>query len=178
MLADPRYSQLVLINPARCGSGSITSGSAARWNASLSLLPAALEIVNVKAMVIGEYNPSGMPEQLAARVSWIDVDGLSMWRDERFKALLAGANTGVIFLGGAWLEEEVLIAALKGAGLGYDLRLLADLSIARLEADRPLVLDRLAQHGVLAATLRQAVLEWACVLNDSDIKLRVQRLLS
>jgi hypothetical protein len=42
----------------------------------------------------------------------------------------------VIFLGGAFLEEDVFIAALEGVRFGYDVRLLTDLSMARREAER------------------------------------------
>jgi hypothetical protein len=57
-------------------------------------------------------------------------------------------------------------------------RLLADLSVARSEADRSLVLDRLALHGVLTTTVRQALLEWAVCLDDPDSMQRVIKLLS
>jgi nicotinamidase-related amidase len=90
-------------------------------------------------------------------------------------ASLAASNVGVIFLGGAWLEEEVFIAALEGVRFGYDVRVLADLSAARVETDRSLVLDRLALHGVLATTVRQTLLEWAVCLDDPILK---QQLLS
>jgi hypothetical protein len=57
-------------------------------------------------------------------------------------------------------------------------RLLADLSIARIETDRTLVLDRLALHGVPAVTVRQALLEWATSLEDPILKQKVQQLLA
>lgn len=91
---------------------------------------------------------------------------------------LAASNVGAVFLGGAFLEEEVFIAALEGVKLGYDVRLLANLSMARHEGDRPLVLDRLALHGVLATTVRQALLEWAVCRDDPDLKQRFLTLLS
>jgi hypothetical protein len=119
-----------------------------------------------------------LPEGLDKIVSVLDLDGLSLWNDLQFTNSLAASDVGVIFLGGAWLEEEVFITALEGAKLGYDVRLLADLSIARLEGDRPLVFDRLALHGVLTMTVRQALLEWAVCLDDPALKLRVRQLLS
>lgn len=94
------------------------------------------------------------------------------------RCCLVAADVGVIVLGGAWLEEEVFITALEGVRLGYDVRVLADLSIARLEVDRSLVLDRLALHGVLAMTVRQALLEWAVCLDDPVVKQKVRLLLS
>jgi hypothetical protein len=178
MLADPRYSRLVLINPARGESGAVSTEFAARWRESPSLLQPAFEILGVGVHAIGEYDSALLPEALAPSMTRLDGDGLSLWRNERFTASLAASNIGVMFLGGAFLEEEVFIAALEGVRLGYDVRLLADLSVARREMDRSLVLDRLALHGVLATTVRQALLEWAVCLDDPILKQRVLELLS
>jgi nicotinamidase-related amidase len=101
-----------------------------------------------------------------------------LWCDQQFTASLLALNVGVVFLAGAWLEEEIFIAALEGVRLGYDVRVLADLTAARVETDRSLVLDRLALHGVLATTVRQTLLEWAVCLDDPILKQRVRQLLS
>jgi hypothetical protein len=178
MLADPRHSRLVLINPARDGSHAASGEFVARRRESLALLPAASEILGVGVHAIGEYDAALLPAELAHSISPLEGDGLSLWRNERFTSSMATSNVGVIFLGGAFLEEEVFIAALQAATLGYDVRLLADLSVARCEADRSLVLDRLALHGVLATTVRQALLEWAVCLDDPVLKQRVLELLS
>lgn len=178
MLADPRCSRLVLINPARVEPGPGSAECAARWRESLSLLPAAFEILGVGVHAIGEYDSAQWPEALVRSVAPLDGDCLSLWRNERFAASMAASNMGFVFLGGAFLEEEVFIAALEGVKLGYDVRLLADLSMARRESDRSLVLDRLALHGVLTTTIRQALLEWAVCLDDSILKQRVLELLS
>jgi hypothetical protein len=178
MLADPRHSRLVLINLARGEASAASVELAARWRESLSLLPAAFEILGIGMHAIGEYDSAQLPEALARSVTPLDGDGLSLWRNEGFTATLVASNAGVIFLGGAFLEEEVFIAALEGVRLGYDVRLLADLSMARREADRLLVLDRLALHGVLTTTVRQALLEWAVRLDDASLTQRVLKLLS
>ena len=81
-------------------------------------------------------------------------------------------------IGGRADSHAKVIAALEGARLGYDVRVLADLTVARVEADRSLVLDRLALHGVLATTVRQTLLEWAICLDDPILKQRVLQLLS
>jgi hypothetical protein len=174
MLADPHHSRIVLINLARGGQAEF----GARRNAALTLLPACREIFAVGLTAIGEYDPTQLAGEVVHSITPLDVNGLCLWRDQRFTASLAASDIGVIFLGGAWLDEEVLMAALEGVKLGYDVRLLADLSMARLEADRSLVLDRLALHGVLTMTVRQALLEWAVCLDDPTLKQRVQQLLS
>lgn len=178
MLADPRHSRIVLINLARGEQAGPRPDSAARRRASLSLLPACHEIFGVPQTAIGEYDPTQISQELACSIVSLDIDALSLWQDEQLTSAFATSDAGIVFLGGAWLEEEVFIASLEGVRLGYDVRLLVDISIARVEADRPLVLDRLAQHGVLATTVRQTLLEWAVCLNDSVLKQRVQQLLS
>ncbi|MEH2609635.1 hypothetical protein [Bradyrhizobium sp. AZCC 1693] len=178
MLADPRHSRVVLINLARGEPANVAAEFAARRRASLALLPFSRESLGVAHTAVGEYEPSQLPEEIAHSIVPLDVDGLSLWRDQRFADSLAASDISVIFLGGAWLEEELLIAALEGVRRGYDVRLLADLSIPRFEADRPLVLDRLALHGVLTTTVRQTLLEWAACLDAPDLKEKVRKLLS
>jgi nicotinamidase-related amidase len=178
MLANPGHSRIVPINPSRSEPGEVPAEIAARRRQSQMLLPAAQEIFGVGLSVSGEYEPAKLPEKFNDIATVLKADGLSLWSDQRFRGSLAASDVGVIFLGGAWLEEEVLIAALEGVKLGYDVRLLADLSIARLEGDRPLVVDRLALHGVLTTTARQTLLEWAVCLDDAVLKRRVQQLLA
>jgi hypothetical protein len=177
MLADPRHSRIVLIN-LTSGEQAISTDFAARRRASLSLLPICQQIFGVVQQAIGEYRRAQLPDDAIHSIMQLDIDGLSIWRDPQFIDSLASSNVGVVFLGGSWLEEEVFIAALEGVRLGYDVRLFTDLSIARVEADRSLVIDRLALHGVLATTVRQALLEWAVCLDDPVLKQKVQQLLS
>jgi hypothetical protein len=178
MLADPRRSRIVLINLTRGEQANMPAEFAARRRASLDLLPVCQDVFSVPQLAIGEYKPNQISEEIAHSIVPMGIDGLSLWRDQEFTASLEASNVGVIVLGGAWLEEEVFIAALEGVRLGYDVRVFADLSVARLETDRSLVLDRLALHGVLATTVRQTLLEWAVCLDDPILKQRVRQLLS
>ncbi|MCJ9700825.1 hypothetical protein [Bradyrhizobium sp. SHOUNA76] len=177
MMADPRHSCLVLLNLTR-GDGGDDQAIAVRRAGSLALLPACRELFGVSVIAIGEYDRGLLTDQIAASIEYLDIDALSLWRDPRLAAQLAESGAGVIFIGGAFLEEEVLIAALEGARCGYDIRLLSDLSVDRHEADRPLVLARLAHYGILATTIRQALLEWVTVLGDDAVSRRILELLS
>jgi hypothetical protein len=177
MLADPQHSRVVLINLTRGEPANVAAEFAVRRRASLTLLPCCQEIFGVGQTAVGEYEPGRLAEQVARSIAPLPMDDLLLWRDHRFIDSLAASNVSVIFLGGAWLEEEVFIAALEGVRLGYDVRLLADLSVARFEADRTLVLDRLALHGVLMTTVRQALLEWVVSSDDPTSKQRVRQLL-
>ncbi|MBR0900099.1 isochorismatase family protein [Bradyrhizobium tropiciagri] len=174
MLAHPRHSCVVLVNAAR---GAAANASEA-FAGSLPLLSICQEFFAIPQIAIGGYERALLPNQVAASIEHIDVDALSMWRDPQLAERLARSDVGVIFLGGAFLEEEVLISALEGARRGYDVRLLSDLSIARHESDRALVLARLAHHGILATTIRQALLEWAMSLEDFNVSQKIQELLS
>jgi hypothetical protein len=176
MLADPRTSRVVLINPARGQPGDQSSRPAARWHDSLAMLAAAVDILGVHVDIIGHYDATLFPHGLARAVTSLAVDALSLWRDPDLVAALQASGVSAIFFGGVFLDEEVLIAALEGVRLGYDVRLLADLSLARDEADRSLVLDRLALHGVLATTVRQALLEWAVCRDDAVLIKRIELL--
>lgn len=175
MLADPRHSSLVLLNLTR---GARAEDQALRRAESLALLPTCREIFGVPQIAIGDYDGNLLTEQIAASIEHLGTDSLFLWRDQQFLAQLAESGPGVVFLGGAFLEEEILIAALEGARCGYDIRLLADLSVERNEADRALVLTRLAHHGILATTIRQALLEWAVALGDDAVSRRILELLS
>ena len=177
MLADPRHSRIVLVNPARWQPGEVSNRFAARWHDSLALLPAAIEILGVQVDVIGKYDPALFPPSLASVISLLDGDGMALWRASQFVTSLQASTTNAIFIGGAFLEEEVLVTALEGARLGYDVRLLADLSPARIASDRALVVGRLALHGVVTTTVRQALLEWAVCLDDPALIKRVQTVL-
>jgi len=178
MLADPRHSRVVLINVTRGDQANVPVEFAARRRENLTLLPFAREMFGIAPIAVGEYEPGQLADEVVRSIAPLNIDGLSLWRDQRFTDHLAAAAVSVIFLGGAWLEEEIFIAALEGVRLGYDVRLFTDLSIARLEAERSLVLDRLALHGVLTTTVRQALLEWAVSLDDAILKQRVRQLLS
>lgn len=178
MLADPHHSCIILLNVTRRAATSAIDACAGRRRANLSLLSACRAFLAIPQFAIGEYEPNLVPDQVSSSLEHVDIDALSIWRETRLAERLAHLDVRTIFLGGAFLEEEVLISALQGARHGYDVRLLSDLSIARHESDRALVLDRLAHHGILATTLRQALLEWAASKDDRMVSRKIQDLLS
>jgi hypothetical protein len=167
MLADPRHSCVILLNMTR-GRGVDAHASVRGTERSLALLAACREVFGIPQIAVGEYQQDLLPDHIAATVERCDIDSLSMWRDPGLATRLTETGAGVVFLGGAFLEEEVLLAALEGVRHGYDIRLLSDLSVARDEADRSVAFSRLAHHGVLSTTIRQALLEWAVSLGDKS----------
>jgi nicotinamidase-related amidase len=177
MLANPRHSRIVLINPSREGPATASDGFIVRRRESLSLLPAASDIFGVSVHMFGEHYRGVEPQNLTETISVLDGNGPSLWNDRKFIADLAESSVGVVFLGGAWLEEDVFVAVLEGVRLGYDVRVLADMSMSRVEADRALVLNRFGMHGVVITTVRQMLLEWAVSLDDHGLRQRVTQLL-
>lgn len=177
MLADPRHSCIILLNMTR-GDRRGGEGAALGQTASLALLAAAREVFGIRMIAVGEYEPDGLPRQVVASFEHLAGDTLSLWWYPRLSQEQSAPGAGIIFLGGAYLEEELLITALEGTRQGYDIRLLSDLSLARQEADRSLVLNRLAHYGVLAVTVRQTLLEWAVALGDEAVSRRILELLS
>ncbi|SCB28105.1 Isochorismatase family protein [Bradyrhizobium yuanmingense] len=177
MLADPRHSCIVLLNITRVGRLDANASARAQGE-SLALLSACREVFGIPQIAIGEYERDLLPDHIAASVERLDVDPLALWWDPQLAGRLTELGTGVLFLGGAFLEEEVLIAALEGVRHGYDIRLVPDLSLARDKRDRSIALARLAHHGVLSTTLRQALLEWAVSLGDQEVRRTVRELLA
>ncbi|UPT84607.1 hypothetical protein HAP41_0000030160 [Bradyrhizobium barranii subsp. apii] len=178
MLADPRHSRVVLLNLAR---GSVAGGAEAfaiRCFEALALLPICRDLLGAPLIAFGEYQPGSLSEEVAAAIEHFQSEALSPWRDPAFAAHLADADVGIVFLGGLYLEEDVLIAAIESASRGYEVRLLSDLAFARREADRQIVVDRLAHHGIVTTTVRQTLFEWAMACDDRASTLRIQQLLS
>lgn len=177
MLADPRHSCIVLLNMTR-RMALDAQGSALGRGGNLALLSACRELFGVLQVSVGECEQGLLPDHIAASLERLDIDALSVWKDPRLAARLTESTAGVIFLGGTFLEEEVLIAALEGVRHGYEIRLLMDLSDARDEGDQSIALARLAHYGILPTTIRQALLEWAVSLDDRAVSRIVGDLLS
>lgn len=178
MLADPRRSRVILINPARVALGAVPDPVARSWQESLGLIPAIREIFGVVTHVAGDRPSPLLTDRIADAMTFLAVEPVMLWRHDWWAAEAEASAIELVFLGGAWLEEDVLIAALAGAGQGYDVRLMADLAVARRQEDRQLVIDRLALHGIETTTLRQTMLEWASRIDDLATIRRVQQLLS
>lgn len=178
MLADPRQSRVVLLNLARGSVAGEGKAFAIRCFDAQALLPVCRDLLGAKLIAFGEYRPSSLSAEVAATIEHFESEALSPWRDPAFAAHLADADVGIVFFGGLYLEEDVLIAAIEGASRGYEVRLLSDLAFARREGDRQIVVNRLAHHGIITTTVRQTLFEWAMTCNDRALTLRIQQLLS
>ncbi|UWU66142.1 isochorismatase family protein [Bradyrhizobium sp. NC92] len=174
MLADPRQSVVVILNPDWARAGG-QEEDADREN--FPLLEAGCRLLGVTPLVLGDCKPQTSASGMGQVFQMIPLDGNVPWKDERFVQRIAQDDFRFLYLAGAWLEEDVLMTALEGAARGYDIRLLSDLSAARREAERRPTFDRLVLHGMLVTTVRQTLLEWAVCLGDSGLIQEIRQLL-
>ena len=174
MLAHPRQSVVVILNPGRAYADA-PEGDA--HGISLALLEAGCRLFGVTPLAVGDGEPQAPAAGTLQVFERIPLDGLVPWKDPSFVERMAQDNLRFLYVAGAWLEEDVLVAALEGAGRGYDTRLLSDLSAARRESERKPVFDRVGLHGMLVTTVRQTLLEWAVCLGDSGLMQEIRQLL-
>jgi hypothetical protein len=175
MLVHPRRSAVVLLNPSRLSNvGETTGGDDHRTN--LCLLAQGCRMLGVCPSSLGDCEPEVL-SAIVTDVQVIPLDGLLLRNDQSFVERLTRSEPRLLLLAGACLEEEVLLAALEAVGRGYDVRVLSDPSVARREAERRPVFDRLALHGVLVTTVRQTLLEWAVTVGDAPLMQKIRKLL-
>ncbi|UWU80537.1 isochorismatase family protein [Bradyrhizobium huanghuaihaiense] len=174
MLADPRHSVVVILNPdwPRTGAPEVDAHIE-----NFPLLEAGCRILGVTPLAVGDCKLQTSAARTGQVFQMIPLDGQLLWKDERFVQRMVQDGFRFLYLAGAWLEEDVLITALEGAARGYDIRLLSDLSAARREAERRPMFDRLVLHGMLVTTVRQTLLEWAVCLGDHGLIGEIRQLL-
>lgn len=174
MLADPRQSVVAILNPDWASAGAREEDA---FRVNLLLLEAGCRLLGVTPLVVGDCKPQTSTTGTPQVLQMVPLDGFPLWKDERFVERMTRDDLRYLYLAGAWLEEDVLIAALEGAARGYDIRLLSDLSAARREAERKPMFDRLVAHGMLVTTVRQTLLEWAICLGDSGLIEEIRKFL-
>ena len=151
----PDHSLVLLINPDIACRTELPDEIRTRLESSCDLLRQAPQAAAVPARLLGAAVEVGASFTSIANCEVILNDPVNIWRDQDVIDRFGPAETQVLYLGGAWLEEEVLIAALSAARIGYDTRVFTDVSVLRSLLDRTPALDRLAQHGILTTTVRQ-----------------------
>lgn len=174
MLADPRQSVVVILNPDWARPAAREEDA---HTVNFPLLEAGCRLLGVAPLALGDCKPQTSDTRRPQVFQMIPLDGSIPWKDERFVQRMAQDDFRFLYLAGAWLEEDVLMTALEGAARGYDIRLLSDLSAARREVERRPTFDRLVLHGMLVTTVRQTLLEWAVCLGDSGLIEEVRQLL-
>jgi hypothetical protein len=158
MLANPKTSGVILLNLARAVGRS--DALSARRHGSLLILAEAAARHGVEPLVVGECAAPSVPATLISSAVQLDGDKLELWHRQNIPALLPSPDIGTVYFGGAWLEEDVLFACIRGVEIGYDVRILVDLCDVHHPLERCPALHRLVQHTVLISTVRQMLCEW------------------
>jgi hypothetical protein len=131
MFSVPDHSLVLLINPDIAAAAELPEDISTRLETSCELLRQALRAAAVPARLLGAAEDIGASFASIVNCEVIPNDPVNVWRDEDMIERLGLPETQVLYLGGAWLEEEVLIAALSAARIGYDTRVFTDLTRCR-----------------------------------------------
>jgi hypothetical protein len=177
MFSVPDQSLVLLINPDIACRTGLPDEIRTRLENSFDLLRQTLRAAAVPARLLGAAEKISASFAAIANCEVIPNDPVNLWRNQDVIDRLGPPETQVLYLGGAWLEEEVLIAALSAARIGYDTRVFTDVSVLRSLLDRTPALDRLAHHGVLTTTVRQTVMEWSLTATNEDLARRLRVML-
>lgn len=169
MLAISEMSVVLLINPEAVRLATLPDRFRNRIEQSRALLHHAAQISGVSMRLLGAVGDSAAAFSSLPNCQSLTGDAVNFWRDEDVGDRLGPPDTRVLYCGGAWLDEDVLVAALSAVQIGYDTRVLVDVSIARTQFERAWALERLEQHGVLMTTVRQTMVEWSLAAPENGI---------
>jgi hypothetical protein len=166
MLAISEKSVLLLINPDSGRLAGLPAEFRSRIEMNRLLLRHFAQISGVSVRLLGDVGDAAAIFQSLPKCQILADDAVGFWRNEDANRQLGNFDTQVIYIGGAWLDQDVLTAALAAVHIGYDTRVLVDVSVARTRFERGWALERLEQHDVLMTTMRQTMAEWSLATPD------------
>jgi hypothetical protein len=177
MFAAPEFSTVILVHPRIDAPLKLSRRLRHRVDENRSLLRNAVRISGASMCLLGAVGGANQAFALLPNCRSILTDAVEFWQNGDVTDDLGRADTRTLYVGGAWLDEEVLFTALNAVLIGYDTRVLLDVSIARSWCDRTPALDRMLQHGVLVTTIRQVVVEWSIAAHDREIGRHLRNIL-
>jgi hypothetical protein len=166
MLAISERSVVLLINPDSGRLAPLPAQFRTHIEMRRALLRHFVQISGVSVRLLGDVGDAAATFQSLPQCQILAGDAVSFWRGDDVGRRLGPPDTRVVYIGGAWLDEHVLAAALSAVRIGYDTRVLVDVSVAQTRFDRAWALERLAQHDVLMTTMRQTMTEWSLAAPD------------
>jgi hypothetical protein len=166
MLAISERSVLILINPSSNRLASLPLQFRARIEMNRVLLRHFVQVSGVPMRLLGDVGDAGARFLSLPNCQILGDDAVGFWRDDNPIRRLGPFDSQVIYIGGAWLDQDVLAAALAAVHIGYDTRMLVDVSVARTRFERAWALERLEQHDVIMTTMRQTMTEWSLAAPD------------
>jgi hypothetical protein len=177
MFATLDRSTIILINPQTVAGMTLSDQFKRRIEKAHVLLRDAARVTGVSMRLLGAVDDTTNFFASLPNCQVLSGDPVTFWRDENVTDRLGSPETQAVHVGGAWLEEDILIAALSAVRIGYDTRVFVDVSVARSLFDRASALERLTPHGVLMTTVRQTVIEWSLSAPNIDIGRQLRELL-
>jgi hypothetical protein len=177
MFAAPEFSTVILVHPRSDAPVNLSRRFRKRIQENRDLLRDAVRVSGASICLLGAFCAADQPFASLPNCSNISGDAVDFWQDGDAASGLGPAETRAVYVGGEWLDEQVLFAALSAVRIGYDTRVLLDVSVARSLFDRAPALDRMSQHGVLMTTVRQAVVEWSMSTSDQNIGRQLRNIL-
>jgi hypothetical protein len=177
MRAVAERSVVLLVNPDSDRLARLPAQFRTRIELSRALLRHFVQVSNASLRLLGDVGDAAASFRSLPNCQIITGDALTFWRDNDVGRRLGPYDTQVIYIGGAWLDQDVLGAALSVAEIGYDTRILVDVSVARTQFDRAWALERLQQHDILMTTMRQTMTEWSLAAPDETISQQLRDIL-
>ncbi len=165
MLATIEKSLVALFNPAAARAAGPSTKFRRHVGNGLALLRRITDELSLPVVTIASGKLAAESEPIGKTIV---ADPFTLFSSDAISPELDRADGRYLYLGGLWLDEDILVAALTAQTAGFDTRVLIDLSVARRPDDRSPTLTRLNQHGVLLATTRQAAYEWAMAAGPSQ----------
>jgi hypothetical protein len=166
MLAISEKSIVLLINPDSTRLAGLPSEFRSRIEMNRVLLRHFAQVSQVSVRLLGDVGNAAASFRSLPKCQIIVDDAVSFWRSDVANRQLGHFDTQVLYIGGAWLDQDVLTAALAAVHIGYDTRVLVDVSVATTRFERQWALERLEQHDVLMTTMRQTMAEWSLATPD------------
>jgi hypothetical protein len=136
MLAVAERSVVLLVNPDTDRLACLPAQFRTRIQLSRALLRHFVQVSKASLRLLGDVGDAAVSFRSLPNCQIINGDALSFWRNNDVGRRLGPYDTQVIYIGGAWLDQDVLGAALSAAEIGYDTRVLVDVSVAQTQFDR------------------------------------------
>jgi hypothetical protein len=174
MFPTPKNSTVLLVNPSRSRLKPLPTQFRNRIDLNLILLRHLLQVSGVAIRVLGDVTEPVINVESMPNCKNLGTDTLRFWREDKASHEL-GERGSFVYIAGAWLDQDVFATALSANRVGYETRVLVDVSVARSRFDRQWALERLEQESVRMATIRQTITEWSLAAPDERIFRRLRK---
>jgi hypothetical protein len=182
VLAVPKNSQLLLINPVPQHFGLLERDIAGEISDQFQRLSVAAEL----ALIPRYFAVSG---ETSEREAWLSTpcekNKPRVFRFERDRPVWSNAdlllsmqkeNREQLFICGFWMDDVVTAAALEAQPLGFNTHVIVDLSLAYNPKRRQTALDRLNQYCIVPISFQNLLYEWMAKTEDRDRRRELESL--